>query len=969
MFLNESLHTHLSTFNGLKHRNTAFSKAYICKLFYCTIFIFFINGFCLAQVKNASVLSQVTGIVKDSLDNTPLPDAIIKIYSSTDSNVIASALSNDVGAFSIEGLPDNISLKIVVSYIGYKNFEEKLTLSIKEPNKNFGFIYLNNSQTTLELITVTSKLIAITKNKDTLEFNANAYKLNSTAQTEDLLKILPGITVNDKGVISYNGKIVKQVLVDGKPFFGTDAKVITQNLPKDIVSKIQVYSANIDKKMPIDSVVILNVKLKNGKNFGYFGKLSSSFGTRNTNENEGSFNLFNSRSQASFAIAKNNTNKSVGNISSILANSTFKDNDAIYKSNSGQEGVNNYDAGGLSISHDLSANPSPEKINKLNMSYFIENKSKKLSKTIQNITAINDSIKYLQQMQNEEANKELINTANLSYENSNENGFTSIATSFSNAKMTSNNRENVETFNDNNELLSRNNNVSDKNMTNSVYGFTFSHNHNNPKKRTIFSLYGFNYAFNAQNENTDLKMDIQFLSQQNNADNKAYQRKINNIKNNVSHSIGFNIPMINDLFKGKKRLGIDINFNSNIDVNLSKIDDKVIDKDASIQTDVFNTYLTNVLEKRVTDLKSGFEFRKNFTKNSADKNQSFSIGVTTMGQYYNQNNNAQKEFQNLNRTFEKFMPALNLTYDAHKIGKSFNSYGIYLSNSYSYPTIEQLVQLRDSSNLNYVLGGNTALKEQSSVNCAFNYGYSSDSCENVLSCNFNTNVNFSKNAIVLNTITDELGRTNAAYTNATNGVKNINFIVSLNKLYKIKNSQFIFSFSPTLSLSEQPNVVNNLPNISTGISHAYDTKISYDFKNKLNINFSQKFSYATQKQNEITNQVFKTTNIESNLNCNWQLSDKILINSNASYTKNSFNGTPINNFTIWNAFVSYRFLKGNNASIKFTAFDILKQNTGLINTVTNNNISLATQNILQQYFLLTFAYFPRKFGNGNQENL
>jgi hypothetical protein len=152
--------------------------------------------------------------------------------------------------------------------------------------------------------------------------------------------------------------------------------------------------------------------------------------------------------------------------------------------------------------------------------------------------------------------------------------------------------------------------------------------------------------------------------------------------------------------------------------------------------------------------------------------------------------------------------------------------------------------------------------------------------------------------------------------------------------------------------------------VRAGIAHAYDTKISYDFDNRLGISFSQKFTYATQKQNEITNQVFKTTNIESILNCNLQLSDKVLINSSAAYTKNNFNGTPINNFTIWNAFISYRFLKGNNASIKLTAFDILKQNTGFANTVVNNNISLATQNTLQQFFLLTFAYFPRKFGDG-----
>ena len=255
------------------------------------------------------------------------------------------------------------------------------------------------------------------------------------------------------------------------------------------------------------------------------------------------------------------------------------------------------------------------------------------------------------------------------------------------------------------------------------------------------------------------------------------------------------------------------------------------------------------------------------------------------------------------------------------------------------------------------------LKEQSNFNISLNFSRSTD-VQNSLSYSFAAAFNNSNNAIVLNTVTDEIGRTNAFYTNAK-GLVNINFNSSINKLYKIKNSQFVFTFSPTLSLTEQPNIINNLTNISNGISHAYNTEIGYDFNNRIGISVTQKQTYTTQKQNGITNQILKTISSEFNLNCNLQLSQKLLINTNVAYTKNTFNESSINNFTIWNASVGYRFLKGNNAGIKFTAFDILKQNTGLSNTIVNNNVSLGTQNTLQQYFLLTLAYFPRQFGKGD----
>ena len=46
------------------------------------------------------------------------------------------------------------------------------------------------------------------------------------------------------GSVTAQGERITQIYVDGKPFFGSDPRMATQNLPADIIDKIQL----VDKK-------------------------------------------------------------------------------------------------------------------------------------------------------------------------------------------------------------------------------------------------------------------------------------------------------------------------------------------------------------------------------------------------------------------------------------------------------------------------------------------------------------------------------------------------------------------------------------------------------------------------------------------------------------------------------------------------------------------------------------------------
>ncbi len=116
---------------------------------------------------------------------------------------------------------------------------------------------------------------------DTTEFAADSFKVQPNATVEDLLKKLPGIQVDKNGNITAQGEKVQKVLVDGEEFFGDDPTLVTQNLRADMVDKVQLYDKKSDQAAftGIDDgqkQKTINLKLKDNKKNGYFGKANAS---------------------------------------------------------------------------------------------------------------------------------------------------------------------------------------------------------------------------------------------------------------------------------------------------------------------------------------------------------------------------------------------------------------------------------------------------------------------------------------------------------------------------------------------------------------------------------------------------------------------------------------------------------------------------------------------------------------------
>ena len=181
---------------------------------------------------------KIIGSVVDKTTKQPLEAATIYAESLSDSALISYTISNQKGTFDLALRTKAPKVNLAISFTGYSTLRKEITL--KGSTINMGVLGLDIESITLEGVSVVADRAPIIVKKDTLEFNAESFKTRPDANVEDLIKLLPGAQVDSDGKITVNGKEVNRVLVNGKEFFGSDPKIATKNLPKDIVDKIQV---------------------------------------------------------------------------------------------------------------------------------------------------------------------------------------------------------------------------------------------------------------------------------------------------------------------------------------------------------------------------------------------------------------------------------------------------------------------------------------------------------------------------------------------------------------------------------------------------------------------------------------------------------------------------------------------------------------------------------------------------------
>lgn len=231
-------------------------------------------------VVSSQAQNKITGQVLDITDKLKLKNASIMLVQSKDSLLLDYTRANENGYFEFNK-PANGDHLVMISYPKYADFIQEVKAS--DNKTDLGEILLSSVAHLIEEVVV-KRRAAITIKGDTTEYDASQFTVEKNAKVEDLLKVLPGITVDASGNITAQGKTVKKVLVDGEEFFGDDPTLVTRNLRSDMVDKVQVFEKKSDQaeRTGVDDGVreqTINVQLKDDAKNGMFGKALGGVGT------------------------------------------------------------------------------------------------------------------------------------------------------------------------------------------------------------------------------------------------------------------------------------------------------------------------------------------------------------------------------------------------------------------------------------------------------------------------------------------------------------------------------------------------------------------------------------------------------------------------------------------------------------------------------------------------------------------
>jgi hypothetical protein len=252
----------------------------------------------------------LTGKVIDQDTRETLIGALIEMINLDDTTKVHHAITNTEGLFSIDKL-EKTNYKLSVSFIGYEKYSQDIQILFKD--QSVGTILLISKSETIGEVTVVAEAPQAIIKGDTTEFVANAFKVTPDANIEDMVKKMPGVTV-ENGSVKAQGEDIKKVLVDGKTFFGEDPSIALKNLPAEIVDKVQIFDEQSEQSQFTgfndgQTTKTMNIVTRNNRRNGSFGKITAAYGDQDRYLAGLNLNNFRNDRRISLLASSNNVNQ------------------------------------------------------------------------------------------------------------------------------------------------------------------------------------------------------------------------------------------------------------------------------------------------------------------------------------------------------------------------------------------------------------------------------------------------------------------------------------------------------------------------------------------------------------------------------------------------------------------------------------------------------------------------------------
>lgn len=884
----------------------------------------------------------VQGLLRDSLSRV-ISGASVQLISDKDTLGTSSSIA---GIYTFSNVKAD-EFTIRVNSIGFEPFEQQLTYPKGETKLIIPGFELKTISNLIEEVVIDG-VVTIQVKGDTLEYSTKNLKLRDDALTEDALKRLEGVEVDKDGNVTAQGEEVRRVRINGKDFFGGDVKTATQNLPADIIEKIQIIDdfgdmANITGNKTGDSEKVLNIVIDPSRNNGFTSTIRAGYGTDDRYQATASYMGMKDGMQFSVLGNMNNINAPLFDFNTT-GGGARRGRGGPRGGFGGTQGLTNTASLGLSYRQDFS-----EKLTVYGSYSFGHDDQNILRSSLDMYENLNpDSVLH----KNSESNTNTIGSnhrleSNLEWKPS-DNDFIKISPQFGFGRTTTSALSDFRNILGGTLYSSENN---DSYSVSSSPRFDISGLYNrklNEEGRNLF--FDMNLSSSATKQDQDRIIET-LIADPNNAEsslNDVYRKTISEMDNS-SWRGGASLSFIEPLSEfGKMEISYDYNFNT-YDNNRQQT---AFNEDGSVlEEDQYNF-------ERMYDY-SFVTHRLGANYNFDNDKIKYSIGASVQPNLLNGEAFVDGNHIDIRRRGLNFVPIARFEYQFSRQKNIRLNY----SGSSNEPSITQIQPFTDNSNPTSIITGNPNLDAEFRHNLRLRFNDSDFQTGKTFFLMLNGSVTQDK--IVSNMVQSrdpELGVVQETeYVNAE-GAYNFNSFYHYGK--SLKNKTYNVMLMGGLSYNNNVAFSNSEKNIAQNWMLNQGLMFRYTPSENLEISSGVRYMWD-HTNNTLTQRKLKTSSWSPTLMGSVNITPTVIFGADLSKSFYQGNGFDENPFVI-NSYIEKKMLKANRGTIRFSAFDVLNERVNIARTNVEalNLISDTRTNSLAQYFMLTITYKLSKFAGG-----
>ncbi|MEO6453382.1 MAG: outer membrane beta-barrel family protein [Ginsengibacter sp.] len=892
---------------------------------------------------------KVSGSVNDPNENKPVKNAVIALLTIKDSVFYKFTRSDSEGQYLLKDVHPG-SYILMTTHPYFADVVENI--EIKNDTLLPSYALISKSKILQEVIIKTGKPIQI--RGDTTVYTADSFKVSANANVEELLKKLPGIQVDKDGKIKAMGETVEKVLVDGEEFFGDDPGMAVKNLRADAVKEVQVFDKKSDQAefTGIDdgkTQKTINLKLKEDKKKGYFGKIDVAGGLVKHIDNRYNDNLlfssFKGKRKLSAFLLNGNTGQDGLNWQD---EEKYGGNENMTMSMDDDGGVMFMWRGNTS---DDEPNIDPQNGYITNINAGVQYSNKWNDKKTFNFSPKYNSQRYTNHQQtfsqtqvgDSVLNETSDGVTNINRHNFKLKGIYDIKIdSMNTLKLTANTNFYQTESEEVRSAVSTGTKGTLKNSTNRQL-------QTSSDKHAISGNLIFKHKFKVSRRTLSVTADwntlntegTNFLKSFNQAyfnGNPSGGRQLDQMKDydmatqNLSSKIVYTEPL------GKKyslELGYQVAYNHGNNNQLTYDYSPSSGKYDFTVDSLSNQFKQSILQN-IPSTKISYSSKK------LKMNAGAGFGITD---FTLKDLSYDKDY---NRNFINFYPSasLNYTYKAnHNLRFNYNG-------NTTQPTINQLQPLRNNNDYFNQYIGNPQLRPAFSN--AFNLSHNGYNFIKDLWSYQSLDVRVTSNSITNSrTINIDSGKTVTQPVN-TNGNISINFWSGIG--LKLKKLDLRMNFNPQLGYNKYADIINGKKSFSKNLNSGLQIWLSKSKEKKYDISLGNEFNYNSNTTSQNSTKIHYNTNTLSFNGTVYIKKVWSIINDYQFYSRQKtfqFN-TDLNNH-IWNARLQRTFKK-DEFTFYFNVRDILNQNIGIQRNFYGNTYTEVNNDRLRRYFLIGFTW-------------